>query len=84
MSLLPVPSPIHTSRTDALADFVAHARLMLDPATPEAVRCEAEPRLLAQLPSLQALGVFELFAIRDPALRALVHDELQAHRMRAA
>ncbi|TPG09913.1 hypothetical protein EAH75_15065 [Rhodanobacter glycinis] len=82
MSLLPIPS--HASRTDALTDFVAHAQLMLDPATPESVRREAEPRLLAQLPTLLALGVFELFTIRDPALQALVHDELQAHRMRAA
>jgi hypothetical protein len=84
MSLLPVPTPVHASRADALTDFVVHAQLMLDPATPESVRREAEPRLLAQLPTLQALGVFELFTIRDPALRALVHDELQAHRMRAA
>jgi len=87
MSLLPVPTPattVHASRTDALTDFVIHAQLMLDPATPESVRREAEPRLLTQLPILQALGVFELFTIRDPALRTLVHDELQAQRMRAA
>ena len=84
MSLLPVPSPLHAARSDALTDFVVHAQLMLDPATPEAVRRDAEPRLLAQLPTLQALGVFELFTLRDPALRALVHDELQAQRMRAA
>ena len=84
MSLLPVPAPVHASCPDALTDFVVHAQLMLDPATPESVRREAEPRLLAQLPTLQALGVFERFTIRDPALRALVHDELQAQRMRAA
>jgi hypothetical protein len=53
---------------------------MLDPATPEPVRREAEPRLLALLPTLQALGVFELFAIRDLALRQLVRDELEARR----
>jgi hypothetical protein len=73
---LPVPAP----ETDALTDFVVHAQLMLDPATPEALRREAEPRLLAQLPTLRALGVFELFAIRDPALAALVRDELAAPR----
>ncbi|KZC19609.1 MULTISPECIES: hypothetical protein [Rhodanobacter] len=86
MSLLPVPvpAPLHAPRSDALTDFVVHAQLMLDPATPESVRRDAEPRLLAQLPTLQALGVFELFTLRDPALRALVHDELQAQRMRAA
>ncbi len=75
MSLLPVPS---ASETDALTEFVVHALLMLDPATPEPVRREAEPRLLAPLPTLLALGVFELFTIRDPALRTLVQDELQA------
>ncbi|MBN8894583.1 MAG: hypothetical protein J0I71_07080 [Rhodanobacter sp.] len=84
MSLLPVPTPVHAPRIDALTDFVIHAQLMLDPATPESVRREAEPRLLAQLPILQALGVFELFTLRDPALHALVRDELQAQRVRAA
>ena len=69
---------------DALTDFVVHAQLMLDPATPESLRREAEPRLLAQLPTLQAVGVFELFAIRDKALAALVRDELAARRVRAA
>jgi hypothetical protein len=63
---------------DALTDFVVHAQLMLDPATPEPVRRQAEPRLLSLLPTLQALGVFELFEIRDPALAALVRDELAA------
>ena len=68
------------AETDALTDFVVNAQLMLDPATPEPVRCKAEPRLLAVLPTLQALGVFELFAIRDTALRHLVRDELEARR----
>lgn len=68
--------------TDALTDFVANAQLMLDLATPESVRRAAEPRLLAVLPTLQALGVFELFAIRDPALRAMVGDELELLRQR--
>lgn len=56
-----------------LEAFVACAHQMLDPATPEAVRRAVEPRLLALLPSLRALGVFEL---RDPALRAWLRDEM--------
>lgn len=56
--------------------FIACAHQMLDPTTPEAVRRAMEPRLLAQLPALRALGVFELFEIRDPALRAWLADEL--------
>ncbi|WP_426701583.1 hypothetical protein ACPPVV_00785 [Rhodanobacter sp. Col0626] len=59
-----------------LAIFVACAHQMLDPATPEAVRCTMEPQLVAQLPALRALGVFELFELRHPALRAWLTDEL--------
>lgn len=80
---LPLP-PLFASNPDAVTDFVAHAQLMLDPATPESVRRQAEPRLLAQLPTLHALGVFDLFTIRDPALRTLVQDELSTLQMRAA
>lgn len=64
----PLASPLET--------FVACAHQMLDPATPEPVRRQMEPRLLAQLPALRALGVFELFELRDPALRAWLADEL--------
>lgn len=35
-----------------------------------------EPRLRAQLPTLRALGVFELFELRDPAMRTWLADEL--------
>jgi hypothetical protein len=83
MSLLMTDSPAvdgAVSDTDALTDFVVNAQLMLDPITPESVRRQAEPRLLALLPVLQALGVFELFAIRDPALAELVRDELEARQ----
>ncbi|WP_426701585.1 hypothetical protein ACPPVV_00795 [Rhodanobacter sp. Col0626] len=78
MSLLPTPAALPCA--DALTEFVEHAQLMLDPATPEPVRREVEPRLLALLPTLKALGVFELFTICDPALQALVRDELIARR----
>lgn len=60
---------------DALVTFVACAHAMLDPGTPEEQLRRLEPRLLAQLPTLRALGVFELFTVRDPALAALLADE---------
>ncbi|HWU77796.1 MAG TPA: hypothetical protein VN043_14945 [Rhodanobacter sp.] len=70
-------SPLPTAATvSPLETFVACAHLMLDPVTPESVRRETEPRLLAQLPALRALAVFELFEVRDPALRAWLADEL--------
>src|SRR3546814_4658888 len=70
------PPPIST-RPDTLFPYTTlsrsdrrdpspRARLGLDPATPEPVRRQMEPRLLAQLPALRALGVFELFELRDP------------------
>ena len=59
-----------------LETFVACAHQMLDPATPEPVLCSMEPKLLAQLPALRALGVFDLFEVRDPSLRAWLDDEL--------
>lgn len=70
--------PVHGDDADALTRFVVHALLMLDPATPEERRRQLEPELLAQLPILRAMGVFDLFSIRSPALRRLVEDELAA------
>ena len=60
---------------EALLTFVACAHAMLDPGTPEERLRQLEPRLLAQLPTLKALGVFDLFAVRDPALSALLSEE---------
>lgn len=71
------PTPTRPT-TSPLETFVACAHQMLDPATPESVRCTMEPRLLAQLPALRALGVFELFELRNPALRAWLADEMSA------
>lgn len=49
----------HAAAT-ALATFVACAQQMLDPVTPEDHRRQAEQQLLAQLPVVHALGVFDL------------------------
>ncbi|HEY9131674.1 MAG TPA: hypothetical protein VIM98_07930 [Dyella sp.] len=64
----------------ALVRFVAQAQLLLDPATPEALRCRVEPEWLALLPTVRALGLLDLMEIRDPAMRALVNDELTARQ----
>ncbi|GAB3779030.1 hypothetical protein [Dyella agri] len=77
MPSIPLPAPSAPSRAP-LETFVACAHEMLDPATPEALRLTLEPRLVALLPVLRALGVFRLFELRDPALRAWVNDELAA------
>jgi hypothetical protein len=64
----------------ALPRFVEFARRMLDPATPEPLRRELEPQLLRLLPVVRALGLFELFEVRDRALAALLRDELALRR----
>ena len=66
-----------TTETSPIEAFVACAHQMLDPDTPEAVRRAMEPRLVALLPALRALGVFELFELRHPALRTWVQDEIR-------
>lgn len=76
MSLLELVALKSEVSRSPLETFVACAHQMLDPATPEAVRRAMEPRLLAQLPALRALGVFELFELRNPALKAWLNDEL--------
>lgn len=63
-------------RSSPLETFVACAHQLLDPATPESVRKQVAPALLAQLPVLRALGMFDLFEVRDPAMRAWLGDEL--------
>lgn len=79
------PRPILPAAEQALSFFVEFARRMLDPATPEPVRRELEPQLLRLLPVVQALGLFELFEVRDGAMAALLRDELAACRgLRAA
>lgn len=75
MSLIAVRMP--SAESEPLEAFVACAHQMLDPDTPEAARRALEPRLLAMLPTLRALGVFELFDVRPPALRAWLADEMQ-------
>lgn len=73
---LPAGPAGQSTAAAALMTFVACAQLMLDAATPEPLRCRAETRLLAALPTVRALGLFDLFAVRHPALAAMLEDEL--------
>ena len=74
------PTELHALNTELgsspLETFVACAHQMLDPATPESVCRLVEPLLVAQLPVLRALGLFDLFQVRDPAMRTWLDDEL--------
>lgn len=57
----------------ALHAFVTLARALLG-ADDERERCGLEDRLLALLPAVRASGLFEIAAVRDPALRAMLDD----------
>lgn len=80
--LNPQSTPVSRDAGQVLARFVGLAQLMLDGATPEALRCQIEPSLIALLPTLRALGLFDLMTVRDPALRRLLDDEMQRGRSR--
>ena len=54
-------------RKGTVAAFVANARLL-----EAGTNAEAEADLRALVPALRALGILEVFEIRDPRLRALV------------
>lgn len=59
-------------RKGSVAAFLANARQFLDPATPQPARQEAERDLLELLPTLDALGLFDVLEPRSPALREWV------------
>ncbi|WP_407851204.1 hypothetical protein [Bordetella petrii] len=56
-------------RKGTVAAFLANARLWSDPSADAAARAAAEHDMAGALPSLRALGLFEVLAPRDPALR---------------
>ncbi|HET7662074.1 MAG TPA: hypothetical protein VFK31_00405 [Rhodanobacteraceae bacterium] len=59
---------------DALYDFVTCSAKLLA-SHDECRRRELEDRLLAMLPEVQATPVFEVFTVRNPALRAMLDDD---------
>ncbi|NII12330.1 hypothetical protein [Oleiagrimonas sp. C23AA] len=62
-----VPEPV------LMQQFVAQARDLLD-SEDEHQRRQLEDALIAQLPALKNSGLFEVFEIRDPALRQMLAD----------
>ena len=61
-----------TVRKGTVGAFLANARLWLDETTSDAERSIAERDILDALPSLHALGLFDILQVRDLALRELV------------
>jgi len=61
-----------TIRKGSVGAFLANARMLADPQASPAARSAAEADLQALVPALQALGLFEVFTVRDPKVAALV------------
>ncbi len=59
-------------RKGTVAAFLASARTWLAADTAAPARLQAERDIVDSLPALRALGLFELLAVRDERLRALV------------
>ena len=59
-------------RKGSVAAFLANARRLSDDAAPPAARAEAEAHLAELVPALLALGLFDVLAIRDPRVAAVV------------
>lgn len=61
-----------TVRKGTVGAFLANARVWLDPATTDEARAGAARDIEEALPALKALGLFEVLAIRDSRLQALL------------
>lgn len=57
-----------------IEEFVALAQRALAAEDDEQERLVCEDELLRRVPYLRAAGVFDVFEIRDPALRAMIDD----------
>ncbi len=63
-----------TLRKGSVAAFITNASLLRAADTTPTMREEAMRDIAEFLPSLRALGLFDVFEVRDPELRALVAD----------
>jgi len=63
-------------RKGSVGAFLFNARILEDARTSNTDRIAAENDLLALIPTLDALGLFDVFELRSPALR----DKVARHR----
>jgi hypothetical protein len=66
----------HTLRKGSVAAFLANARVLEDANTSAADRQAAEQDFASLIPTLDALGLFDVFELRSPFLR----EEVARHR----
>lgn len=63
-----------TVRKGTVAAFLQNAIRWSDPATSREARNAIEEQIAASAPALRALGVFDVFELKDGRLRALMND----------
>jgi hypothetical protein len=59
-------------RKGTVGAFLVNARTFLDPSATAASRRQAEQHMAEAVAALDALGLFEVFVLRDPVLQAFV------------
>ncbi len=64
-----------TARKGSVAAFLANARIFSDATAAPDARAEAQRHIIELLPTLRALGLFDVLAIRDPVLQAFVSQQ---------
>jgi hypothetical protein len=65
-----------TVRKGSVGAFLANARLLRDVGSSPTARDAARTQIIALVPALKALGVFDSFSVRDPELATLVESAL--------
>jgi hypothetical protein len=63
-----------TLRKGSVAAFIANVKLIEASDTPPELRAQAEADLRELVPVLIEVGVFDVFELRSPRIRALVSD----------
>jgi len=66
-------------RRGTVAAFLANARVWTDRASTEAAHAAAAADIVAALPALRAVGLFDVLEIRDVRLREWIDLTVDAH-----
>jgi hypothetical protein len=69
-------------RKGTVGAFLANARIIKDPGADDRQRALAREHMAAAIPALQALGIFEFFALKDDDLRSFVAAHIGAEESR--
>ncbi len=61
-------------RKGTIAAFLINAKVWSDAATDEKARDQAEADIREAIPALKAVGLFDVLAVKDPALAQLIAE----------